>query len=126
MVKNFIDYINESIDLKIDIEGENNNLIKDIINNLSFIYKKRKNKYLRPKTINGKINDIIEINISMYNNDIIYIKYENNTLRIDINGSMDYYMDNIKKDDIPYKIFNRYIKYIENNNFKVIRKNIIL
>ena len=121
---NFLQYIIESQDLNVQLEIENidNNFINELINNLSFIYKKRKDRYIRPRKITGKMNDSIDIRINMYNKDILLIEYNNNELKITINGDVDYYMDNINKDEIINKIYNRYTKYIENNNYKVIKK----
>lgn len=125
MILKFKDYILENnSNIIIDVKSIDNNLINDLINNLSFIYKKRRDRYIRPKKITGDLSDNYFLNIYMTNKDIINIEYEDNNIKIKINDKLDYYMGDVNKNEIIYIIYKRYTNFIKNNGFGVIKKNI--
>jgi len=65
----------------------------------------------------------IDLNILMYNKDIIEIIYLDDNLRVKINGDIVYDMDGIDRNLVPKKIHNIYTKHITEQNFKIIKKN---
>lgn len=122
----FLEFIYESYDLKVqseEIENIDNDFINDLIDNLSFIYKKRKDKYIRPKTIKGNMLNNIKLNIVMYNKDIIEFDYLDGNLKVEINGDIVYDMEGIDRNLVPKKIHNIYTKHLTNLNYKIIIKN---
>lgn len=125
MILKFKDYILENnSNIIIDVKSIDNNLINDLINNLSFIYKKRRDRYIRPKKITGDLSYNYFLNIYMTNKDIINIEYEDNNIKIKINDKLDYYMGDVNKNEIIYIIYKRYTNFIKNNGFDIIKKNI--
>jgi len=125
MTNSFRQFLFESnnFDIQFAIEGKDDVFTSELINKLSFIYKKRAEKYLRPIKFIGVIQDNIELRIHMSNKDIILLNYINNDLKITINGDVVYYMDEIDKKDIVNKIEKYYKKYIEKQNFTIVNKN---
>jgi len=105
------------------IEGKDDVFISEIVNNLSFIYKKRKDKYLRPIKIVGVVGAEIELRIQMSNKDIVLFTYKDSELKIIINGDMVYHMDDIEKKDIVGKLEKYYKKHIEKQDFIVLGKS---
>ena len=110
-------------DIQFAIEGKDDIFINELINVLSFIYKKRAERYLRPVKLVGFIQDNIELRIHMSNKDIILLNYKDDELKITINGDIVYYMDDINKKDVVNKIEKYYKKYIEKQNFIIVNKN---
>ncbi len=125
MTNSFRQFLFESnnFDIQFAIEGKDDVFTSELINKLSFIYKKRAEKYLRPIKFIGVIQDNIELRIHMSNKDIILLNYINNDLKITINGDVVYYMDEIDKKDIVNKVEKYYKKYIEKQNFTIVNKN---
>jgi basic membrane lipoprotein Med (substrate-binding protein (PBP1-ABC) superfamily) len=122
----FLEFIYEMYDLHVEINVENvdGDFINDLIDNLSFVYKKRKDKYIRPKTINGVISDDnIDLTIIMHNNDIINIDFKGGILIVMINDDIVYDMDEIVKNNVSKKVYDLYSKYISKQNYKIIGKN---
>jgi hypothetical protein len=141
MFTKYLDYIKENIQneisksIKINIKGDNKNLIDNLIEKLSFNIKKRKIKNIRIKEINGHINKEYFFNKNYFyktnmeiiniNNDIIIGKYDSrtNNIKIEINGDLVYDMDSKYNDNeiLIDKISNEYIKYLKNKGFKTIK-----
>lgn len=122
----FLEFIYEShgLHVQIDVKNIDNVFINELIDELSFVYKKRKDKYIRPKYITGDMSDdILKLNIIMYNKDIINIQFKEGILTLNINGELVYDMDEITKEMVSKKSYDVYSKYISNQNFKVIKKN---
>lgn len=129
MIKNFKEYntLFESDNLTLDIQVENinNELIDKVIDKLSFVYKKRKEKYVRPINITGSLEtNNIKLDILLSNKDKIRFSYKNNNeLKIKINGDVLYHMDDIKDSDFISKVYNVYSKFLKDNNFKISKKD---
>ena len=112
----------EGLQIQYAIDGKDDIFIGELVNNLSFIYKKRKDKYLRPTKVVGVIGDNIEIRLHMSNKDIILFTYKDKELKITINGDMVYHMDDIEKQDVIAKIEKYYKNHIEKQDFIVLSK----
>lgn len=125
MVFRFIDFLNENKEVQIAVENKNDVFINELVDRLSFSYKKRKLKYLRPIKIVGVYGNEINLRIHLSNGDTIEIKFDekDGVLKIKINDLMVFYMDKMDKDDIISKVFKYYKKYLENQKFIVISKN---
>ena len=65
-------------------------------------------------------NDI-DLTINMSNKDIILVEYDNDILKLTINGEVVYHMNKIKKENLITKIEKIYSSYIEDQKFKVIK-----
>ena len=104
------------------IEGKDDTFVSELVNNLSFMYKKRKDKYLRPSKIVGTVGDNVELRVHMSNKDIILFSYKDKELKITINGDVVYHMDEIEKKDIISKVEKYYKKHIEKQDFTVLSK----
>ena len=113
----------EGSNIQYAIEGKDDTFISELVNVLSFIYKKRKDKYLRPVKIVGIVGEDIELRIHMTNKDIILFNYKNSELKLSINGDVVYHMDEVEKKDIISKIEKYYKKSIEKQNFVIINKS---
>jgi hypothetical protein len=122
MVNKFREFLFESndFDVKLAVDSIDNDFVKKLIDKLSFLYKKRKERYLRPVKIVGVMNETIQLRIEMSNKDIVLFSFQDGSLKISINGSVVYYMDDVEKDDIIKKIEYNYKKYIKEQNFNVI------
>ena len=121
----FLEFIYETHNLHVQIEIENvdTEFVNQLIDDLSFIYKKRKDKYIRPKSINGKMSDDnIDLTVVMHNKDIIKIDFKSGILTLNINGELVYDMDEIIKENVSKKINDVYSKYLSKHNFKVMKK----
>lgn len=125
MVNKFREFLfeNNSFDVKIAVDNIDNEFINKLIDKISFLYKKRKERYLRPVKIVGTMGDNIQIRIEMSNKDIILFSFDDDELNISINGSTVYHMDNIEKEDVIKKIEYNYKKYIKEQKFMVISKD---
>ena len=125
MTNSFRQFLFESEGTQVQyaIDGKDDTFVSELVNNLSFIYKKRKDKYLRPIKIVGVMGDSIELRIHMTNKDIILFNYKDEELKISINGDLVYHMDGIEKKDVIGKIEKYYKKHIEKQNFTVLTKN---
>jgi hypothetical protein len=113
----------EGLQVQYAIDGKDDIFIGELINQLSFVYRKRKDKYLRPIKVVGVVGDNIELRIHMTNKDIILFTHKDNELRISINGDVVYHMDDIEKKDVVGKIEKYYKKHMENQDFTVLSKN---
>jgi hypothetical protein len=105
------------------IEGKDDAFVAELVNNLSFVYRKRKDKYLRPIKIVGVIGDGMELRVHMTNKDIVLFTYKDNELKITINGDMVYHMDDIEKKDVISKIEKYYKNHMEKQDFTVLAKS---
>jgi hypothetical protein len=114
--------------LDVDVLERNDKLIDDIISTFSYVYKKRKDRYLRPIKITGKTlyNDT-ELNILLSNKDLVKITFDNREdteeLKIHINNKLIYHMDYVGDMDIVKKAALLYDKYLEGQNFKINKKS---
>jgi hypothetical protein len=125
MTNSFKQFLFESEGTQVQyaIEGKDDAFMGELVNNLSFVYKKRKEKYLRPIKIVGVVGENIELRLQMSNKDIILFTYKDSELKITINGDMVYHMDEIEKKDIINKIEKYYKTHIEKQDFVVLTKN---
>lgn len=122
---NFLDFIYEMKDLHVQIEVENANgeIINEIIDALSFVYKKRTDRYIRPRIIKGKMSDNeLHMFITMYNKDDIKIDFKGENLTININNELVYDMDNINENNIAEKLYDVYSKHLSNQKFTIMKK----
>ena len=129
MIKKFNEYNKmfeaEDLSLKVEVENANQDFINELIDKLSFVYKKRKDKYVRPVNITGRGNNgNVKLDIILSNKDSIQLRYKHNDeLKIKINGDVLYHMDEIKIEDVVSKLFSIYSKYLKENNFKISKKD---
>lgn len=121
----FREFLFESEDFNIQyaIDGKDDIFIGELVNALSFIYKKRKDKYLRPIKMVGVLGNNIELRIHMSNKDIILFIYKDSDLKISVNGDVIYHMDEIEKTEVVGKVEKYYKKSIENQNYSIVGKN---
>lgn len=121
ILKKYEEFLNEENNLNLDINVSNpdNEFINKLIDKLSFVYQKRKSRYLRPFSITGSMNDEINLTILLNNKDIIVLKYKDKNLEIKINDEIVYDMEDVEKQDIVSKIIKYIIKKIENEKFKI-------
>lgn len=114
--------------LEVDVIERNDKLIDYIISKFSFIYKKRKDRYLRPVKITGKTlyNDT-ELEITLSNKDVVKISYDNREdkeeLKVHINNKLVYHMDYIDETSLVDKAVLLYEKYLERQNYKMSKKS---
>lgn len=122
--KTFKEFIFEKYDLKVQyaIDDIDQKFIDKLVDELSFLYKKRKERYIRPHRIVGQMGSEIHLRLNMTNKDILLIDYENEELKVTINGEVIYHMDEFKKKDVILKVEELYRKYIESLNFTVMKK----
>lgn len=125
MIKKYNQFINEGLDIinevEVDVIDKDDTFINNIINKLSFVYRKRKERYMRPIKIVGstKLNDI-DIIIDMSNGDNVEIIYKNSDeLKIDVNNQTIYHMDDIIYNIVSDKVKQIYIQYIEKQKIKI-------
>jgi len=121
----FLEFIYEMKDLHVQIEVENANgeIINQIIDALSFVYKKRTDRYIRPRIIKGKMSDgELYMFITMYNKDDIKIDFKGENLTININNELVYDMDNINENNIAEKLYDVYSKHLSNQKFTIMKK----
>ena len=125
MTNSFKQFLFESEGTQVQyaIEGKDDAFVAELVNNLSFVYRKRKDKYLRPIKIVGVIGDGVELRIHMTNKDIILFSYKDTDLKITINGDMVYHMDEIEKKDVINKIEKYYKNHMEKQDFTVLSKS---
>jgi hypothetical protein len=125
MVNSFKQFLFESEDFNIQyaIDGKDDIFVSELVDKLSFIYKKVKERYLRPIKIVGVVGDNIELRLHMSNKDIVLFTYKEKELKISINGEIVYHMDEIDKNEVIGKIEKYYKKSIEQQNFFIIKKN---
>ena len=125
MVNKFREFLfeNNNFGIKIAVDNIDNEFIKKLIDKLSFLYKKRKERYLRPVKIVGTMSNDIQLRIEMSNKDIILFNYNDEELKISINGNIVYHLDGIEKDNIIKKIEYNYKKYIKEQKFMVLSKD---
>lgn len=120
-------YTKDNVVLDVDVVERNDELIDEVINKFSFVYKKKKDRYLRPIKITGKTlfkDTMLEIVLS--NKDVIKITYndlnDNEELKIHINDNLIYHMDFIDTMDIVERASTLYEKYLGKQNFKINKK----
>lgn len=119
MICDYNEFLNEEHNEVIIEVDDKNELIDKLIDKLSFSYKKRKDKYVRPVKITGN-NKCINIHLS--NKDNIKISYNDGELKIHINDKLVYFMD-VKKEDVITKCYNIYTDYLKTGNFKIKKSN---
>ncbi len=113
----------EGLQVQYAIDGKDDIFVGELVNALSFIYKKRKDKYLRPIKIVGVLGNNVELRIHMSNKDIILFSYKDTDLKISVNGDVIYHMDEIEKTEVVSKVEKYYKKSIENQNYFIVGKN---
>jgi len=121
------DYVKDDMTIDVDVLERNDELIDKIINVFSFVYKKIKNRYLRPIKITGKtLYKDVELEITLSNNDIVKITWDDRTdtdeLKVHINDKLVYHLDYIDDIDIVEKASQLYDKYLQRQNFKINKK----
>lgn len=112
---------NESVqtELVVDVIESNDDFINKLVDRLSFVYKKRKDRHTRPIKITGRMIPNIELNILLSNKDNLKIEYLNKEdLKIHINNKLIYY-DDVTEDKMFNKIFDVYTKYLNKQKFKI-------
>jgi hypothetical protein len=122
-----MDYVKDDISVDVDVLNRNDGLIDDIIDAFSFVYKKIKDRYIRPIKIKGKtLFDDIELEIVLSNKDVVKIIYDNTKeteeLKVYINDKLVYHLDYIDDMEIVQKSILLYEKYLERKNFKINKK----
>lgn len=120
-------YTKDDIQYEVDVLEQNDEIINKIINEFSFKYKKRKERYLRPIKISGKtMYKDIDLQIFLSNKDNIRIKYndikDTDELIVYINDNLIYHMDYINNIDIIEKSEKLYRKYLETKGIITIKK----
>ena len=113
----------EGTPIQYAIDGQDDIFTSELVDALSLIYRKRKDKYLRPVKIVGIIGDGIELRVHMSNKDIILFSYKDTDLKITINGDLVYHMDEIERKDVIGKVERYYKKHIEKQNYFIVNKN---
>ncbi|MFW6226281.1 MAG: hypothetical protein ACOC3V_04930 [bacterium] len=63
MIFRFTEFLNESKEVQVAVDNKDDIFINELIDRLSIIYKKRKNKYLRPVKIVGSCGHEIKLRI---------------------------------------------------------------
>jgi len=128
MIKKFKQFMDDNIseniqtELVVDVIEKDEEFINKLIDKLSFIYKKRKDRHVRPIKINGDMSSNINLNILLSNKDLIKFEYINNDeLKIHINNKLLYHDDTIS--DSINKLYDVYIKYLNQQNFKINKKH---
>jgi len=122
-----MEYTKDDMTIDIDVIERNDDFIDNIIDAFSFVYKKKKDRYLRPIKITGKTPDKdIELNIVLSNKDVIEIIHDDTNdmddLKISINGKVIYHMDEIDIKDTVDKASVLYDLHLKNQNFKINKK----
>lgn len=124
--------LNESSDIKINVEGKNY-LVYRLIDNLTLVVKKRKAKSLRIKGINGYVNKETftrrgkfyetHFELTLTNKDVIVGDYNSkiNNICVKVNNEIIYDIDNKTFDNevLLDKIVGEYMKYLKNNKYKI-------
>lgn len=114
----FSDYLTESNSIEKD-----NPFVKLIKNKLTFQYKVRKNKYIKVKDVLGNIaNDSFDIEIVLSNKDKIKTVYQGGDLSVKINDELIYDLDEIDYNDSLNLIYKSYVKYLEQQNLNIVKK----
>jgi len=113
--------------IDVDVIERDDKLIDDVIDAFSFVYKKKKDRYLRPIKITGKTtNKDIELEIVLSNKDIVKITHDDtedmDDLKISINGKVIYHMDGIDIKDMVDKVSILYDLHLKDQNFKINKK----
>lgn len=126
MIKKFKQY-NESTEfnLDIDITDLNQEFIDKLIDKLSFVYKKLKDRHVRPINIKGKTStDNIDLKIILSNKDKIDFSFKKeNEIKISINGNLLFHMDDFNKDNILNKLYKIYTDYLKEGKYKITKKD---
>ncbi|MFW6226103.1 MAG: hypothetical protein ACOC3V_04020 [bacterium] len=127
MTKKFWEFIyeNNNYEINIDVENIDNELVDKIVDKFSFVYKKRKDRYLRPIEIKGNCDyKDIDLYIKLSNNDVISFQYkDNDDLIVYINDKLIYHLDDIKKNEFIYKVYGLYKNHLEKQRFNINKKS---
>lgn len=120
-------YIKDNKIFQVDVLERNDELIDKIIDDFSFRYKKKKDRYVKPNKITGKtLYKNTELQIFLTNNDIVRITYNDlhgtNELKIYINNWLYYHMDYIDDIDLAKKASGLYQNFLEEKKFKILNK----
>jgi len=126
MIKKFEQY-NEAKEnnLDIDVTDINQEFIDDLIYKLSFVYKKNKDRHVRPIDIKGKTQPKdIDLNIKLSNKDKIHFVFkDDNEIKITINDELLFHMDEFDKDSILNKLYKVYTEFLKTNKYKISKKD---
>jgi len=121
-------YTNDVGTLEVDVIERNDKLIDDIINSFSFVYRKIKDRYLRPIKITGKtLYKDVELEVFLSNKDVVKITWDDtedafDELKVHINNKLVYHMDYIDDENIVKRTLQLYKNYLINQNFKIVTK----
>lgn len=121
-------YTKDGDTFQVDVIERNDEMIDEVISDFSFVYKKKKDRYVRPTKITGKtIYKDIELEITLSNKDIVKITYNDtkkafSELQVHINNKLVYHMDYIELTDIIKKSASLYKNYLGKQNFKLVQK----
>lgn len=120
-------YTKNGESIEVNVIERDDNLIDSIIRSFTIVYKKKKDRYVRPTKISGKtvLNDLV-LFIELSNKDSVKIVHDNTNeeeeLKVYINGNLKYHLDYVNKDDVIDSALKQYIKHIEADNYKIIQK----
>jgi len=124
-----MEYIKDDMTIEVDVLERNDELIDSVIDAFSFVYKKIKDRYLRPIKITGKtLYKDVELEIVLSNKDTVKITYDDredtDELKVHINGKLVYHLDYIDIGGILIvnKAAELYNKYLVRQNFKINKK----
>lgn len=122
-----MNYVKDDKTIDVNVLERNDELIDDVINAFSFVYKKIKDRYLRPTKISGKtLYKDVDLEILLSNKDNVRIEWDdrNDTdeLKVHINGKLVFHLDYIDDIDIVKKAAQLYDKYLQRQNFKINKK----
>lgn len=118
MIYDFNEFLNEEHNEIIIEVDKKTDFIDKLIDKLSFTYKKRKDRYVRPIKMIGSTTNGIKLDVYLSNKDILKISYNDDELKIKINDILIYYMD-VKLDDVINKCYKIYTNYLKKDNFKI-------
>ena len=116
----FNEFFNSTKSTIIEVENPNNIILNNIKNSLSFVYKKRKERYSRVISISGEMyDDGMNLDIKMNNKDQIVLNYKRNSLSIWINQVLVYSLGGIEIENVSETLKKRYMRYLISNKFEV-------
>jgi hypothetical protein len=132
LIKTYNNYILEKFninDIKVDIENKDEEIVKLIKSKFNIIIKKLKHKNIRLISISGFLHDKAykdikyKLVLKFNNNDEIIGSLFKDNVCVKINDEVVYDIDN-KDFNIELlidKIYDNYIKYIKNKNYKIVK-----
>jgi len=114
--------------IDVDVVERNDELVDDLIEKFSFVYKKKKDRYLRPVKITGKTmyKDIV-LETTLSNKDVVKVTYDDKDdtqeLKVHINDKLIYHMDYYDIKDILEKALQLYETFLQRQNYKLTKKS---